>query len=260
MNGLDDGWAVGGNGVLFHWNGLVWTAETAKVNPFDAYAIWGSGRDNVWVCGSGGTVIRYNGVSWVSVPLPAGVVITNGGLYDVSGSGPNDIWLVGTEAFKPIVLRWDGVNLVSMPAPPSASSVYASADGVYIAANNSGLYKFDGIAWNTVKVADASTVRGFGKELFIGGDNGLHTWNGSAWTQQFAGERFTTVYARGMGDAWAYGGPPTGNLSDQHLVHWNGISWVEFEKLPIWVKGIGSFGSKDLWVVGSSSGILHLRQ
>jgi hypothetical protein len=84
----DDLWAVGTS--IVHWDGKTWSL-TARLDDFCLYGVWGSAGDDVWAVGQKGTVLRWNGKKWTRVNTGGPDVIWRA----VSGSGRNDVWIVG---------------------------------------------------------------------------------------------------------------------------------------------------------------------
>jgi hypothetical protein len=92
-----DVWVGGYAGVvstMFHYDGTDWT-ETS-VPGVDA--VWGSCSTSVWAVGSD-TVSHYDGVSWSTVNTTLLFPST------VTGSGPDDVWIGGTDRTGPRVMR-----------------------------------------------------------------------------------------------------------------------------------------------------------
>jgi photosystem II stability/assembly factor-like uncharacterized protein len=68
--------------------------------------VWGSATDDVWVVGGGGNVIHWNGSTWTCVSLTA--YWLNG----ISGSGPQNVFLVGSNGaiygMQPMAMATNG--------------------------------------------------------------------------------------------------------------------------------------------------------
>jgi hypothetical protein len=265
MSAADDGWAVGDSGALYHYDGLTWEQTPSVQTTSSLLGIWGSGKDDVWAVGFG-AILRFNGSEWINVPVPAGVDLASTRFTDVYGSGPNDVWLLGEKVLTRYLLHWDGVALNVGPTPPVVQTVFASPSGVYVggfATTANGLHKLNaaGTGWDLFLDAPVWRVRGTGNELFVAAKDGVHRWNGTAWSHDIMGETFTALHASGSGDVWAYGGSDENirNIT-LRLMHWNGAAWSEVERFPVGLNGITGLGGKDIWVVGESGAALHLRQ
>jgi hypothetical protein len=55
-----DIWAVGGNGLILHYDGATWSQVSSPTSKV-LHDVWGSSAGNVWAVGMGGTVIRFYG-------------------------------------------------------------------------------------------------------------------------------------------------------------------------------------------------------
>ena len=123
-HGADDLWAVGqqeeGPGtqpLTLHWNGAKWkiaSAPTLGDVPFDFFLVdvdidsmhaWAVGS---YAVGSSlkGSILRRDGTKWKRVQLPSfalGTVIDG-----VKAISPRNVWAVGEESTKNLVLHWNG--------------------------------------------------------------------------------------------------------------------------------------------------------
>jgi hypothetical protein len=87
----DDVWAVGGQGVVVHFDGERWTyTPTADDRRRTLWAVWGRAADDVWAVGGQGVVLHWDGSAWSL--QPANSVAT---LFGVWGLGA-DVWAVGS--------------------------------------------------------------------------------------------------------------------------------------------------------------------
>ena len=105
----DDVWGTA-SGVLIHWDGKRWSPQKTSAH---VDAIWGESADDLWgVEGWGSSsspgkhsrIYRRQGrnADWVKV-----ADVEASWLTSIWGSGPNDIWVVGTEG---TVMHWDGTS------------------------------------------------------------------------------------------------------------------------------------------------------
>lgn len=142
----DDGWAVGDEGHIQHWDGTKWSqipsgtlaplhgvqalaandvwavGDTGTVlrdqgngfqkldagTPQNLASLWAASATDVWTVGAKGTVLRNQGSGFQK--QDAG---TAKDLQDVWGSGPSDVWMVGNSG---TVLRHDGTALSTVTA------------------------------------------------------------------------------------------------------------------------------------------------
>jgi hypothetical protein len=72
MRTADDGWAVGSDGAILHWNGVAWSQTLVTANPHSSppflYATAAPSASEVWVAGLGG-MLRWDGANWRAVDL-----------------------------------------------------------------------------------------------------------------------------------------------------------------------------------------------
>jgi hypothetical protein len=95
-----DIWAVGANGTALHWDGQGWKASpTGRTESLNA--VWGTSSTNVWIASSTHLTLHgggwnADGGSWTNTsPLTNEINPSIATLYDISGTGPNDVWAVG---------------------------------------------------------------------------------------------------------------------------------------------------------------------
>jgi hypothetical protein len=144
-------WAVGGSSsgaLIARWDGAEWQyvghpaddlpgANLSSIAAVSASDIWAAGFSNA----DGHTlplVLHYDGATWTKMELPA----TSGPdaqLNTVTATGPNDVWIggwtsKGDEGYSPLLMRWDGNQWSSEPAPPkSPIAVDSGLDRLYVA-------------------------------------------------------------------------------------------------------------------------------
>ena len=108
-----DGWAVGLNGVILHWDGKEWILVSSppllneaffnKLNDVEALT-----PENIWIAGEEGYLSHWDGQHWSEQFLR----IENGGLEQISFLSPLEGFAVGGSNFpgyeKRVINRWDG--------------------------------------------------------------------------------------------------------------------------------------------------------
>ena len=89
MASAEDGWAVGDNGRILHWDGKRWNiVETEWTTALRG--IYGVASNDVWAVGTAGHIIHWNGEEWEEVETE-----TIATLYAIHGDGAEHVIVVG---------------------------------------------------------------------------------------------------------------------------------------------------------------------
>ena len=275
-SGPDEAWAVGTHSdtqaadhpLVEHWNGTTWTAVTVPqpagqqatlsgvddLGPADAWAVGttfnGSDQDALTL------IEHWNGTSWSIVPSPnpaAGIAGDSDELSAVAGTGPNDLWAVGSdndEASQTIFLlfeHWNGTTWTAVPSPtPFRSAQFGTSvaavspnDVWAVGIDQTGQRKtlsahWNGQAWSIVPTRDITGTGSIQNEL-----TGVSAEDGTVWTSGFA----FNVHHR--------------NFRVPFVQQWNGTKWI-MTKLPNMgsegtaLNGIHIVSPTDVWAVGQA--------
>jgi hypothetical protein len=159
------------------------------------------------------------------------------------GSGPHDVWAVGTHfevsRSGPLVTHWDG------------SSWSTSMQGGQ---------RFHGLQLTDVRSLSVDDVWAVG--FSYGGANSIH-WDGTGWTEHHGDEShwggtFLGLDAISPTDLWAVGKEPMRGGYDTPIIeHWAGSSWTSVPA-PVpsgWAAGlhdVSAAGPDSIWAVGWS--------
>jgi hypothetical protein len=285
-------------GNLLHWDGVKWSTDGSG-NALSFRAAWGSGPNDIWAVGTrgtpetlspaldgsetGGTVAHWDGTAWsqaeINTPLaslqPFAAVTA---FQSVWGSGPSDVWAVGTAGNGDPISHWDGAawSNVTVSANPRLTSVWGSGpNDVWAVGDNfegsAVILHYDGNQWSTapstfpgngILIGSLNGVWGSGpRDVWAVGSfslandpvaAGILHWDGSAWSSAMtgtSGEHFTAVWGSGPADVWVVD-------SASNFVHWNGTTWSPFMsgRTQI-ITSLWGTGPNDVWAVGD--GILH---
>ena len=86
-----DVWIAATAGAISHLSGGTWTATT--LGTADFAGLWGSSASDVWAVNRTGEIYHYNGTTWT-----LNSTLTTGNAYlNIWGSGPQDVWVSGTD-------------------------------------------------------------------------------------------------------------------------------------------------------------------
>lgn len=272
-SGPSDVWAVGFAGTIVHWNGSAWSATTS--NPplsSNLYGVWGSGPDDVWAVGDERAILHWNGFAWSAAGLPTPRVetayagftgVTTQIFSGVWGSGPSDVWVVGSPSCKSqeisqvcaddSVLHWNGSDwsLASSSNDPFSqlADLWGSGPGDYWA-----------VGWVLVERNPVAQDAGQCFRSTVppcGQDNTeaiLHS-AGSAWVIASTAGIGEAIWGSGPRDVWAV---------SSGILHWNGFDWSAVWPAvtsglppPFSLYGVWGTGPGDIWAVGRGGTILH---
>jgi hypothetical protein len=225
-SGPSDAWAAGSYATnnpakpfdpeALHWDGSSWTSVPlpalpgyfntdtdpgiVDISPTDAWLVgsWDKGSKSVSI------IAHWNGTAWSLVSAPQNVVNLDG----AAGSGPRDVWAIGTGAgpsFPAVIEHYNG----------SAWTVSDTLPGVDLG----------GIA--SISPAEAWAVGGTSTAT------ASFEWNGTTWSAvptPNTGSGLTAVSGVSANDVWAIGGNIT---VEDHLaqaeplaMHWDGTAWT----------------------------------
>jgi hypothetical protein len=252
-----DVWAFGWEGtglVALRWNGQSWSkvdvlsaaaAGASAAGDVRVDAVWGSGASDIWLAAmtsepdpvhsNGITVfVHWDGQRWSVDKTLDAALAARLGVFQMSGTGPNDVWgagmeIVSTDAstdFRGSIVHWDGAKW---------SSVTSNTPGV-----------------DTTSVSLRSVWASGPHDVWFGGDGTLFHWDGSKWTAALSSTLGNTFYVSGSGPndvwvaSWASGNTATA------IDHWDGAIWHE-EIVDIYdPRNVFAVSPTDVWVSGYS--------
>jgi hypothetical protein len=144
-------WAVGENGFLAQFDGAAWKDVTS---PGDGrlFAVWGKSPSAVWVAGryiANGPLRFWDGVKWTEEELPAYEAQYTDNFTALGGSGPDDVWLMGSRGltFHKTATGWSKVD--SGVTSPLSGVWSAGPDAAY-AVGPLAFLRWDGRSWRPV--------------------------------------------------------------------------------------------------------------
>lgn len=147
--------------------------EEVVADPiFTLFGVWGSGPDDVYVVASDvsggrpGEILHFDGEGWQSVAVvPDSANGSQRQPFKVWGTGPDDVWVVGTGA---LVMHFDGEQWTDLPPPVAATTTLFTVHGtgpddVFAVGGfgNATVARFDGEAWSDDSPPPADIAPGF---------------------------------------------------------------------------------------------------
>jgi hypothetical protein len=142
-----DVWGVGVNGTIAHWNGTSWQSTSVPTDDDALNSLWAVAANDIWAATTNGVIAHYDGTSWTTSSLP------NASCFGMWGSGPNDVWCVGTgSGATGASYHWDGTSWTEVPVPTTGwvYDVWGFAPDNVWAVGTSGCLHWDGTSWSDV--------------------------------------------------------------------------------------------------------------
>lgn len=215
---------------------LAWDTAFQMTEAGSISSVWGTSPDNVYAVGGGplGTITHYDGSQWSLQTVPQVPL-----LVWVHGTGPTDIWAVGTGGGA---LHFDGVtwSKVETGVQTDLWGVFARSPtdvwvvGGYVDREQPVSLHFDGNGFSIIEIPESENplrasalfkVWGIGQKLFAVGQRGLILgWDGDGWVNQPAGaeanDDFVSLWGSSEDQIIAVGG-----RSNARIARYDGTSW-----------------------------------
>ena len=171
----DAAWAVGraSNGVgdvpiVAQWNGAAWANMTlpTEVSEGALTGVAAISTDDVWVVGYAGDTelgeeraiaLHWNGIVWKAAPVQPAIGGGRTGLVAIASTASNDLWAVGYQHNRPVILRYDGHVWARIPSdvPGAVTGVTALApDDAWVVGER--VQHWDGKTWSELGTVRAS--------------------------------------------------------------------------------------------------------
>lgn len=255
----DDVFAVGGGGLILHYDGTAWVRMTSGTSR-DLYDVWGSGASHVIAVGAEGTVLRYDGANWT--PISGLSALSNA--LSVWGTSPTD-FLVGSS--QGYIHHYDGSAWsVSNWAQGgvndlwgrSSTEVYAVHSGV-VQANGgetpSWIARFDGNEWTGVRSSYYSlsgiTGASDGSLYAVGAYGTILAYEGTSWVTTYVDQHLGAVWAAGPGDVFAVG-------SEGRILHYRDGTWTRMTSgTSVDLPAVWGSSASDVWAGGRWGCLFH---
>ena len=246
----EDLWAVGADGALAHFDGTVWTLERSG-STHHLKSVWGRGPNDVWAVGDH-AMIHFDGEHWRE-------------------DGPDDydlraVWgvddLLVAAGDEGALLRHVGRDWVpehqnstyELVGIWGADAAHTFVTGKTVWLEHRVLEDQDGEWIEHPERPPAASAWGVARDdVWVAGREGLHHWDGSAWSQVESTRDMILfgVFGFAHDDVWVVG-------AGGRLMHYDGTRWSEVE-VPTEQNLLALWGSApdDLWAVGHHGTILH---
>jgi photosystem II stability/assembly factor-like uncharacterized protein len=202
----NDGWIVGEDELILHWNGKDWEVSKPAVidrwpYSYDLYSVAFNEANDGWAAGCIGSeggeyflVYHWDGTGWSEVSLSDERNLW-ACVHDIVAVSSTDVWMVGTGRKEGkeygFTVHWDGINWkrFSDLVTYSIASISAlSSDNIWAITRSGMVLNWNGVEWSEkAKLDYANSFSGpiiFAREpddIFAAGNKVWH-WNGTTWT------------------------------------------------------------------------------
>lgn len=181
-------WAVGDRAALFY-NGVSWEGIPYQLRQGgNIQAIYAADAENVWAVATDGCILFLNEEGLLTCDreideqgFPTHWTETENALYDIHGTGPNDIWAAGRE----IILHWDGAEWTTVSGLPSkVNAIWAVAPRAFWAAGEMGLLYHDDTNFSSTMTSTVfNDIVGLpsGELWAVGNGGAIARYEGEKW-------------------------------------------------------------------------------
>jgi len=258
MVNASDGWIVGDNGVILHWNGTEWNQVSSPTNA-DLRGVYMLNSTDGLAVGIGGVAIHWNGTGWTQVSSGTtfdlfDIEATSQSYYAVGANGTIIMWN-GTEWAPEILstnLTMRSIDLfwvLDLSEPPGYWNGLAVGDKGFI------LNYSQKAGWTEMESPTDTQLNDIDGSWAVGSGWTIIQWEKGEWkntSSSISGDGLlNTLDMATSDDGWAMGYNGT-------ILHWNGASW---EQMPSpttnEIKSVFMIGADDGWAVGVNGTILH---
>ena len=283
VDSTTDGWAVGEfmnsatviSPLVEHWNGTQWLQATAPTISGSQSALQGVkalSPTNAWAVGVSGSgdgeisidqqplIEHWNGTAWSVAGAPALPAGETGTLSAIGGSGPTDLWAVGTvvppggSVIDSLVEHYNGTSWTVVPFSIQSACSTDLVDCFFSAGGVSASSPTD--AWIVGNIAQPNPTVNLAAH-----------WNGTTWQivtapalhdGRGAIDELTGVTDISPTNAWASGYEANANGANfrvPYVLHWNGTAW-SMTKTPnqggegSLLRAVTALSATDIWAVG----------
>lgn len=216
----NDVWAVGrtssGLGeqpLVLHYEGTEWSEVelpsgidgvlngVAAISPADVWAVGSVGDPAASL--ERALVLHWDGTAWAEVDIGRETGGGKSALVDVDGGSPTNLWAVGYQHFRPLILRFDGEAWSRSPTEIRGTLHAIQATGTgEVWAVGTPIQRFDGESWT-----EASITRADAELVDVAAIDDLDVWAVGSRPSREPGTTHAAVYRYGDGGWGPVDGP-----------------------------------------------------
>jgi photosystem II stability/assembly factor-like uncharacterized protein len=263
FNSLNDGYAVGSDGQIYHWGGSNWVEEVVPDDAQTLNDVIFLDANNGYAVGDDGTFLYYNGVSWSEFNSPT--------YYDIGAVFPlsnDNIWCYSSNDIH----HWDGSEWTTtyLDINYIDDIFFIDENDGWVVDENGKMFHYNGIGWAVHSDLESHPQYSNGELYFLNSSEGWYTncyyltstsynyvyhYDGSSWTRYLDDDYYIRKVNRiqeiSASNVWAVG-------YDGLIFNFDGERW-NFIVSPTTanIYGIFMISSSDGWAVGSNGVILR---
>jgi hypothetical protein len=272
----NDAWALarpsnGGPAVILRYRDGGWLPVwTAPDNFLHLGSIWMASANEGWAVGS--TAVYYNGETWTEWSLP--IKAPEWGSFNaVSGTAPNDVWIVGGNMLSPplpqsrVILHFDGSGWSVVRDEPGAGiSAMAVRQKEGIAVTLTGdVFKLHDGRWEVmdIKVPHAESRLGDWviDASFVPGTPYALLATNKGWIYKIEDDQVTLVHDAAAFNSIAMLNEHQGWALGRRAMEFDGADWRELPDASDLHRAIdiATTAGNEAWAVGKSGLVLRYR-
>ncbi|MDD5306616.1 MAG: hypothetical protein PHU25_04775 [Deltaproteobacteria bacterium] len=241
-----------------------WQLVNPPLGPEDFIAVAGGGPDEILVLSSKDAFLRFDGKTWRRERSGLGLGFGSHSDMGLWRAGPDDDYAVsGSALFRFDGKTWTFLEIA--PDTVLADIWGSGPNDIYAVGSEGTILRFNGSGWRKIEVAgvglhDLNGVFGTGADdVHVVGDHVVARFDGQGWSVLEIDADLRAVWASGPGDAWAVGSRCAIWRNDGH--GWNAVDPAltcgEETDEYILFKSVWGSGPGDIWIAGSYGVVLH---
>lgn len=205
----NDGWIVGENSLILHWNGVEWKVSKPPSDSrwpysYDFYSVAFNEANDGWAAGCTGSeggnyflVYHWNGSVWSEISL-SGERNLWACVDDIVALSPTDVWMVGAGQNEGkeygITIHWDGKEwklFSDLHAYDIDSLSALASDNVWAITRNGIVLNWNGVEWKeNVQLNSANMIFAQNPDDIFAVGADIWYWDGNTWANISSSSNF----------------------------------------------------------------------
>jgi photosystem II stability/assembly factor-like uncharacterized protein len=274
----EEGWAFGGYDPA-RWNGQMWLQSPSLKELRNVISVKFLSADNGWAVGDQGMILHWDGNQWARVVAPTSQKDELFGVDFASSQLGWAVGVTGIDqpsTLHGVMLEWNGTEWVSLDRLAAKYSLFAidvlSTTEGWAVASPVELLHWNGQQWELYKNSTSESLE-FNSIAVISPDDAwmvgeiLNTnegtiwhWDGNQWAEfQRTRLGLFSISMVSPNFGWAVGGNGLWKKMDNGslLMHWNGQEWKEYPiSTTVPLQYVWAPNTTDGWIFGGGPALL----